>query len=240
MKPLHLLVALAILAMLYNGERAAKAQVVFFDGTFNDTNWTVAQSQGDLISAGQVASGGNPGSYRKTQLFVGEVVTNAASVNSTFLYNPATQGAITGLAFSADLITTNAEGGLYDPFIQQAGVSYFDPHFPGIATSNVWLNRAQILNLGDFIRFDGAPGSPNFTSTGSAIEFGYVDFVGGAGFFESDTGIDNYAFTLATTPVPGSVPEPGAVALFVGMGVFGSVLLLRRRKRCGLRRELDI
>lgn len=113
-------------ALLACGMGAAQADVVFFDGTFDDANWTVTQSH-DLISAHQIGSGGNPGSFRQTQISSAEQFDYAVSVNNAFLYNPSTQGAITAFTFENDLIRiTRNFGSDYYLLIQQAGVSYYD------------------------------------------------------------------------------------------------------------------
>src|SRR5258707_10188908 len=150
-------VTLAAVWMSSTGAGIAKAGVILFDGTFNNADWTVAQSN-DLVSAAQVASGGNPGSYRQTRISFNEQFDYAASVNSNFIYTPATQGMITCLLFEEDLITTNAFGGTYYAFIQQGGVSYYDFPAQELATGGSWLHASRTLNLGDFTRFDGAPG----------------------------------------------------------------------------------
>jgi hypothetical protein len=208
----RILAVIAIMMSILGGAAPAQADVIFSDGTFNDSDWTLAQSH-DLLAAGQVGSGGNPGSYRQIRISFNEQVDFAANLNSHFVYNPSTQGAVTGLTFADDLITTNALGGSYYPLIQQGGILYYDFSAQENATSNVWLHHSRNLSLGDFTRLDGGVGSPNFLATGSAIEFGYVAIVTGSGFFESDTGIDNYSFTVGANSA--AVPEPSSLVLAV-------------------------
>lgn len=62
--------------------------------------------------------------------------------------------------------------------------------------------------------------------TGAAIQFGYVDIAPGAGFFQTDTGIDNYALTVVASPA--AVPEPGALALLAAGGLSAFCLWKRR------------
>lgn len=63
--------ALGALAMFAT---PALATVSFIDGTFNDADWTAAKfidttaGASATFSAGQVATGGNPGSYRNTDM----------------------------------------------------------------------------------------------------------------------------------------------------------------------------
>ena len=78
-------VAAAITAVI--GDRACADTLVFSDGTFSDANWTLVDSF-SAIFVGQVATGGNPGSYGETVSSVGQNVPRAGSLNSTFVYNP--------------------------------------------------------------------------------------------------------------------------------------------------------
>lgn len=222
-------IVIASLAVVYCGATAANADVVFADGAFNNSDWTVTQSNG-LIDAKQMNSGGNPGTYRQTRILFGEEHDYALNVNQNFIYHPSTQGAITGLNFAEDTGAGNGLGGDYSPIFQQAGIAYFDPSSLETGSGSSWLHSSHTLKLSDFTRFDGSVGTPDFTATGASIEFGYLVNVTGSGFFRSDSGIDNYVMTLVT-PATTAVPEPGAVALFVGMGVCGAGLLVRRRFR---------
>jgi hypothetical protein len=223
----RILAVIAITTSILGGAEPAQADVSFSDGTFSDSDWTVPQSH-DLLAVGQVGSGGNPGSYRQTRISFNEQFDFAANLNLHFVYNPSTQGAVTGLTLADDLITTNAMGGSYYPLIRQAGILYDDLSGQANATSNVWLSHSRTLSLGDFTRLDGGAGSPNFTSTGSAIEFGYLAIVTGGGFFESDTGIDNYSLTVSAA----AVPEPSSLVLAVaGVVIIGVARLAGGRHR---------
>jgi hypothetical protein len=84
-----------------------------------------------------------------------------------------------------------------------------------------------VLNLSQFVPLHGGPTSPNLTN-GSTITFGYLATTGGAGFYESITGIDNDPITLTVSPVAPGVPEPGTFALF-GYGLLSLVGLYRLR-----------
>jgi len=210
----RIIVGLFVLVSSWPGLWPAAADTfIFSDSTYDDANWIVPQSF-SLISAHQVSTGGNPGSYREVQLAVGQNIPNVSNLNTTFTFNPSASGKITGITYAIDLITTNAEGASYFPLIQQNGVLYIDAaQGAGMnATSNTWLHHVAVLNPADFTRLDSQPGSPNFVD-GSAITFGYEVFAGGAGFFVSVTGIDNDPITVTFTPSASTVPEPGTLAL---------------------------
>jgi hypothetical protein len=211
-----------------------RPNMVFFDGTFNDLDWFVPHQSGAAGGAlnfhGQAATGGNPGSWRYNDLFVGQNQPDISNLNITFAFDPSAQGAVTGITFAADLITTNAAGAPYYPLLSQGGVLYVDFQGQELATSNNWFHQSQTLQLGDFSRLDGQPGAPDFSSGGSTITFGYEVIAGGAGFFYADTGIDNLSITVTSTSPAIATPEPHNLTL-VGMAVVCVVGYAWRPKR---------
>jgi len=212
-------------------QAAVITQVVFSDPTYADANWTIV-NQFALVSAGQIPTGGHPDSYRQVALAVGEDVPFVGQINRNFTYDPATNGAVTGITYNIDLITTNAEGATYAPILVQNGKVFADygDHETGSATSNTWLNWNLVLKLSSFAELVISPSNglsldptsqPNFS--GAPMTFGYEVTAGGGGFFTSITGIDNDPITLTVAGVPpGSVPEPGSLAgLGAGLAIMG-------------------
>jgi hypothetical protein len=84
-------------------------QVVISDTTYADADWTIVNSFAAGF-VGQVATGGDPGSYRQTELFVGEYVPFVGQLNRNFVYDPSASGPLTGITYNFALETTNAEG----------------------------------------------------------------------------------------------------------------------------------
>ena len=230
---LSLFVAASIAAAA-EANAAVVSQVVFSDHTYADADWTIVNQFG-LISAGQQATGGNPGSYRQVALGVGQNVPFVGQLNKTFVYDPSLNGAITGITYNIDLETTNAEGGTYFALISQGGKLYLETMHTGNATPNTWLNENIVLDLADFalVRTNAqgngliidANSHPDFSANGSAITFGYEVTAGGAGFFTSITGIDNDPIILTITP--SVVPEPTRLTLLL-LGMVAVACALHR------------
>ena len=88
---LSLFVAASI-AVAAEANAAVVSQVVFSDQTYADADWTIVNQFG-LISAGQQATGGHPGSYRQVALGVGQDVPFVGQLNKTFVYDPSINGA---------------------------------------------------------------------------------------------------------------------------------------------------
>jgi len=216
-------------------------QVVLSDQDYADSDWTIVNQFG-LVSAGQQPTGGNPGSYRQVALGVGQDVPFVGQLSSRFVYDPSTQGAITGITYRIDLETTNAEGAAYFALISQSGNYYLETQHTGNATPNTWLTENIVLDLSDFVRFTISPAHtfvvdanshPDFSSNGSPMTFGYEVTAGGAGFFTSITGIDNDPIIL--TVVPSAVPEPSTTMLaLLGAGV--ALVVIRRQSARAFRR----
>ncbi len=239
------LLAAAAIAAAPAARAAVVSQVVFSDHTYADANWTIVNQFG-LVSAGQVATGGNPGSYRQVALGVGQNAPFVGQLNNTFVYNPTAQGAITGITYNMDLETLNAAGAGYFALLSQNGNFYIDNVHGGNAGANTWLNQNIVLNLSDFALLTVTAGVdafvidrtklPDFSATGAPITFGYEVAAGGAGFFTSITGIDNDPIILTVTPpVTSGVPELSTWAMMIaGFMLVG--MRLRRQAEASRRR----
>ena len=208
-----------------------RADVIFSDGTFSNSDWTVTTIQaggGGMVDfAGQVASGGNPGSYRRVDLTVNSgsgTAIFAINLSTISVYNPQTQGAITAIDYSENGIAfgTSQSAGFC---LLQNGTVFFANSLSYIPTASWTTHSASGQTQFDFSDIDGVA-TPNFSATGAPITFGFwrESSAGGGSGFSSSTGIDNWTVDIH------SVPEPTTVSL-IGIGAFGLVCAAARKVR---------
>lgn len=235
----------AALAMMAAVATAGQAMAVtsFFDGVFNDPDWTLAPitnplGTGSFTNGFQMPVGGNGGSYRivRNSLAIGGPGAAIVGIhmNVTAFYNPSSQGAITSINYSEDSINFVNQGGngqgsglaiiqggntyiLRNPILVMpyAGYSTWTANpAAGITASDMWM----IDNAGNL--FSGL--NPDFSITGGVMQFGFwrgnSSGSASSGVFNSECGIDNWSVTL--------IPAPGVTAL-LGMGL----ATMARRKR---------
>ncbi|MEW4487019.1 hypothetical protein AB1L42_03005 [Thalassoglobus sp. JC818] len=211
-----------------------RAGMTFSDGTFEDANWTattIASTGGTSFNVGQTASGGNPGTFRQIQNTYGGTQPTGSiftgHLRSAAIYDPSTQGEIQSLDFAFDLIgfdfgASNAVA--YTALLFQDGFYYSSNSYPLIqAPANQW-NSFTLPNLvaSGFSRIGGAGETPDFSATGTTIQFGYGVSNGTGSPLQTmtDSGIDNWQVTVNANSV---VPEPSSFALFI----IGCLPLLR-------------
>jgi hypothetical protein len=187
-------------------------------------------------SFAQCASCGNPGTagqFSLTQPY-GQGVA-IGMINTTFTYDPATQGAFTAINTrvdkqfynpypSSDLISF---GNFFRPLIEQGGNYYevttiTDGFVFQSGLSSYRAMSGNNLTAADFVQYDPLTGltnalsHPNFAS--GTMEFGIMQFLGGSNLASNLTVIVNYD-NLSIN----SVPEPSTWALlllgFSGLGL---------------------
>jgi hypothetical protein len=236
-----LMAAMAALAL----PGSALADVTYLDGTFAPGDYSVTPifTSNATLTESQCGSCGNPGEGEQIVLTSQANTTFAGDlgiVNTTFTYNPQTQGAITSINASVDKDLTDdpaptIEGtNTFHPMIEQDGNYYVasipGPSIPGGGTTTNYNNIAGTgLTASDFTLYDfatGAPGvgHPNFD--GDPIVLGLAQEFGGSGsvVFTETADYDNLAFSIA------GVPEPATWAMML-LGFFGLGVLLRAHHR---------
>ena len=223
----------------------AMANVTFTDGTFAPVNYTtttvfLTDPLNSSFVSGQCTVCGNPTGLG--QFFSMNVTTNPSSlltgaetiINTTFSYDPTTQGAITSVSASVDKnllvnIAGTGFGNTFRPTIEQGGV-FYAAAIPGPTLNTVpgggftgYNTIANTLTAADFVQYDPTTSTfgtahPNFA--GGAMLFGLTQQFGSNAMETITAEYDNLSFVIAT-------PEPAGM-LVLGAG-FAGLLALRRR-----------
>jgi hypothetical protein len=213
----------------------------------------------DYFSTGTASSsnpgtGGNTGvagntAYRQTTYTYPTGAFGASNAVGEFSllgsWNPATQGALNTVSFSIDSILVSGSNipGTTTPVslnnqllfgVRQGGVNYYHAGFFPLASTwtNDTVNNLTQANFGSAF-FTGAP-QPNFSASGSVIEFGYfMSAVGIPGGGTAQWGVDNFcvmgnATTAGCAQALNQTPEPSTF-IMIG-GALAGLGILRRRK----------
>ncbi|MEP7062767.1 MAG: hypothetical protein ABI881_10230 [Betaproteobacteria bacterium] len=256
--PFGLLIACSLLALF---PVFAAAQTTVTDSTFVDTDWTGTQfvaGGGGSSSGAQVASGGNPGSFRNvTDVLNAAAPGTSTVVLSTHIYNPFTytptvQGAIGLLNYAEDAACTAGcfgSGQSTGPALLQGGNLYilnstlitgpgaaWAPHnLSGLTAASFGL--VSVTSPGNGTIFDNTQ-HPNFSSAGAPIQVGFFRANGtsqGGGGYTLAAGIDNWSVTLfaaAAPPSASAIPVPalsiGELGALAGLVALFAMIGLRR------------
>jgi hypothetical protein len=153
-------------------------------------------------------------------------------VNSTFSYDPLTEGAILSIDASVDKDLTSAAtlGNTFRPMIEQDGNYYLaaiaGPGLTGPGSTGFDTISQNGLVATDFLQYDFSTGTfgtanPNFA--GDPMLFGLGSIASGSAF-DATVVYDNLSLDLSTAPVP----EPSSVWLLVTLLAFAGLALRRR------------
>jgi len=222
-----------VLAFAGNATLSWAASTTFSDGIFSDADWSAAvvSEVGPPVSftAQQVATGGNPAEYRQVQhSYGGPGSIVSGHLQDAAIYDPASQGAISSLDFSFDIMLLNGGDSLtvaYGALLYQNG-SYYGGG--GLLTTitpttNVWVSHTfSGLDSAAFSRLSGPAGAtPDFSASGGAIQLGYFASNGTSGGPTATlSGLDNWSMSVTPVPEPAS-----ALLLLIGLLAYG---VLRR------------
>jgi hypothetical protein len=200
--------------------------VVFSDGTFLDAEWTTsvfATGLGGSGGAAQASTGGNPDFFRAISITLVQPTSttgsrvDVVSIKPTALYDPSSQAGITYVDYSEDAILLDGSGNGHALTIalEQAGVIYAG--LPRLVSPDLVWTAKSIPGLvaTDFIAISGGSGTPDFSTSGAVIAFGFWRAFSSPTGSSGGTrigGIDNWMVTVH------SIPEP-ASALMIGLGI---------------------
>lgn len=186
--------------------------LVFQDGEFVPSDWLASAVANPaptvpVHSEEQLASGGNPGAYRR-MVFTIPQGTGSARVFYTSVsaaYQPQSQGAINVIDYAEDCILLSTSATVYAEsqfFIEQAGRRYLTSTTPTCALTR-WAAVTVLgsLTAQDFYRFDGpvcgaGESCPDFSANGAPMQFGYLRAVLGLPGDSIAHGIDNWKVTV--------------------------------------------
>jgi hypothetical protein len=221
---------------------SAHAVVSFFDGVFNNSDWTLTTlvnfpGFGSTTQGFQVLAGGNPNEYRRVRNNLIANGSNAAvhgfHMNVNAFYNPSSQGAITAINYSEDsinFIPTAQQGGngqgtglvilqsgryyeLRNPVLVMPYTS-FSNWAPNAAPGTVATDYWEVDPIGNLL----PSSNPDFSIAGGLMQFGFWRGNSGNISYSTDCGIDNWSVQI--------IPTPGAAAV-LGLG---GLLVIRRRR----------
>jgi hypothetical protein len=229
-------IAVAITVSSLTFEEVAKAATFnYFDGTFNDADWTkFFQATGSpaFEVAEQRTSGGNPDSFRFMSHTWGNGVQGVVyHLNNNVVYDPSTQGAIDSLDYSADVIGFNTSSGVFgDGLLIEQGDRLFISQFTAVRFPSPWQTKsASDLTSSSFLSLDGGA-APDFSAAGDAISFGYIRTNTIPGVTTTiEHGIDNWSISVnsvSATPVP----ESNLVLGLLALASFGFSSTFQRQK----------
>jgi hypothetical protein len=222
----NILLAVAVLLLTpFTGK--SLSFYVFGDQTFSSANWSQTQTTtaaGATSGFSQVASGGSfdSGPYGRIEVAIPTAGNyHLMTVYTGQSYSPATQGAISSIAFIADFKTSTLGLDLFFGFTQ-GSASYFlwQPINAGNATwTTTSIPSSPAADFYDIYSY----AHPDFT-TGTPIQFGfYVGYTTtGPGFAPKSVDIDNFYVLIAT------VPEPSSASLVL---LGSSALVFARRRK---------
>jgi hypothetical protein len=215
------------------------------DDTFADADWsavtTPSSSPSSTFSASQQLLGGNPNAYRETVQVVlaGFQTISVAHVYLGASYDPATAGSIASIDFSLDVRFVSGSSGTsrvdYQLLIVQGGSRYnavaatAQSLGPGNGQSGAWQSFSFTgLTAQSFALLSGSgPATPDFSSTGAPIQFGFLTLNGtNTVDIETTSGIDN--FTVDIHPVPEA--SVGLLLTVAALGLAWRVNARRERR----------
>lgn len=216
------------------------ASTVFSDSTFDLANYVIGtfQSGGATINTFQTLTEGNPGAALQSIISEPPVTTpfftTQLIINSTFNYDPGSQGAIQSIDVSGDLFINLQNLALpisfAAPIISQNGNDYAGS-IDALIQNNAWQSGSEsgllstdfVLVTDPLMQTTDPTSHPDFN--GGNIQFGVVIFTASDTSNQPvwDIRIDNLSFTV------NAVPVPPAVWLF-GSGLLGLIGVARRKK----------
>ncbi len=219
-------IALGVFAAALSAASANAGTITFADGNFG-TEWSL--STYDDPAGGQAGyvrtDDGNPANTWEVSTRT-DAYTASANLNSNFVYDPSSSGAIIALDIALqyrNFIAFLQGQEVYSVMARQAESIYVADYFTTGWNDLGWVSwTATGLTAGDFTLAAGA-GTLDFSAGGAPIEFGFgTDNTNG---YLMHVRYDNYELTLHTADVPLALALP-----LLASGV-GALFFARRMRR---------
>ncbi len=197
--------------------------VTFSDGTFSNSDWSITNVYstgfvGTPPTGGQVAAGGNPGSYRRVDHLQFTSTLISYHMREGAVYTPSVQGAVTSMDFEIDvmaIINLNGINVAVGLAIEQNGHYYMGP-----GTENAlgeWIRYSVHIEQQQFTDIPQTGAQPDFSSSGGPIRLGFYCANDNTGVFASRAvGLDNWYIRIAddTPGCPADFDGDGTVDFF--------------------------
>ena len=196
-------------------------------------------------SAGQQTTGGAPDAFRQSRMTgMGQIVFGELApqmeighFGTAATWDPGTMGSINDLAISYDAVALDdrppgqtlptGRSVRFGFVVRQSDIVYRPISNP-LAThalDDTWsMHSVSALEGTDFEPYAGGAGTPDFSTGGDPLEFGYVVLMSStSGTINNEMGVDNFRVTVGFNPIP----EPTTQLL--ATSVLGMSLVLRQR-----------
>ena len=202
---------------------AQAATTTFTDSTFNLADYTVTSvfksDPTNTVTYAQCATCGDPSQALQITMTFPQSGGGSSAlgfVNTTFSYDPSTQGAISsiGAFVNKDVTLDSTSSGFtntFRPLIEQDGNFYLatipGPHFTGPTTGYLSLSNSSLV-ASDFVQYDFSTGTfgtanPNFGGDPMLLGLGQITTSFGD-FHQFEADYDNLTLSIHSTPDSGS------------------------------------
>lgn len=192
--PRALFASVVLAAAAITGAASAQpASWTFSDQTFNSADWSLTWFGNNSATAVQDGTVGDPSPSRKVQHSVGGGVLSVCHLNLTSgaVFDPSTfsVGQVVLTVESRYISGAQGNGQGLGLACEQDGVLYRSTSSPTFASPQ-WVLQTRVATPDTFVRFDGLPGTPDFSASGTPIRFGYRTG-NSAGPYNQTTAYDN-------------------------------------------------
>lgn len=206
---LRRLVASATFMIVSAGQSFALT-TIFDDAEFPTSAWIAVKAldttfgQQGTVSAVQLLSGGNPDAFRLMEHNHTTGQLGVAHLFSGAIYDPSIRGPISSVSYAFDiraLSLGSTAGILFRPLLYQNG-SFFTVNLTNLVSqTNMWVTRAHTgLVASSFCKIGNCFVKPDFSATGSVIQFGFFSYTSSPGpTNRSEFAIDNWSVSIQST-----------------------------------------